>query len=210
MYDRFESLPKEKKDSIINASIEEFAKNGYKKGSTNNIVMKAGISKGLLFHYFGSKKNLFLYLFDYTVEFLFKIIRSEINNNKPSDILERYKQWTILKLKVFSKYPVMYEFLVKSIISVPEELEDEIQERYEKMYCEGIDMLLKDIDKSKFRDNIDFNKAIEILIACTDGLVKKYLQRYKGKEDKILRNTDMILEDIDQYLEILKRGFYKK
>ena len=45
-------MDEEKKQKIINASIEEFSK-GYSLASTNEIVRKAGVSKGLLFHYFG-------------------------------------------------------------------------------------------------------------------------------------------------------------
>ena len=50
MYESFENLPEDKKKRIIEASIEEFAKKGYEKASTNNIVKTAGISKGILFH----------------------------------------------------------------------------------------------------------------------------------------------------------------
>jgi len=46
----------EKRDRILNAAIEEFASFPFEKASTNHIVAKAGISKGLLFHYFGSKQ----------------------------------------------------------------------------------------------------------------------------------------------------------
>ena len=32
------------------------------------MVIKAGISKGLLFHYFENKKNIYLYLVDYSMK----------------------------------------------------------------------------------------------------------------------------------------------
>lgn len=207
---KFESLPEEKKMKIINAAIEEFAKNGYKRGSTNNIVKNAEISKGLLFHYFESKKNLFIYLFENVIEFFIPIIKEQIEKKKPSDIFERYKVWSVIKFKIFSKYPLRYEFLLKALASTPEEIEEEIQKRYIKMYRENIGMILEDIDKSRFKDNINFNKAVEVLTIFTDGLVKKYFQHYKGKEEEMLKDIDTILKDIDEYIEILKWGVYKK
>ena len=45
MYSAFEQLESEKKSHIINAALKEFAKNGYEKASTNNIVKEARISK---------------------------------------------------------------------------------------------------------------------------------------------------------------------
>ena len=51
----FEQLADSKQKSIIDASVNEFANNGFKNASVNKIVEKAGISKGSLFNYFKSK-----------------------------------------------------------------------------------------------------------------------------------------------------------
>ena len=47
----------EKKQKIYQAALEEFVEHGYQNASTNRITQRAGISKGLLFHYFKNKKN---------------------------------------------------------------------------------------------------------------------------------------------------------
>ena len=52
MNDKFYLLEEEKQLKIINAAMEVFGKNEYKKASTDLIAAKAGISKGLLFYYF--------------------------------------------------------------------------------------------------------------------------------------------------------------
>ena len=52
MNEKFFDLKKEKQDRMINAALKAFAVNGYKRASTDEIVKDAGISKGLLFHYF--------------------------------------------------------------------------------------------------------------------------------------------------------------
>ena len=80
-----------KRDRIINSAIDEFAKYPYAKASTNNIVENAGISKGLLFHYFGNKKDLY----DKLSRFVFNKLSDEIKANidwEQTDILERIKQ----------------------------------------------------------------------------------------------------------------------
>lgn len=46
----FYKLPEEKRNLIINISIEEFANNGYDNTSTDIITSRADISKGILFH----------------------------------------------------------------------------------------------------------------------------------------------------------------
>lgn len=48
---------KKKKDQIAASALKEFAEKGFEQASTNTICKEAGVSKGLLFHYFGSKKK---------------------------------------------------------------------------------------------------------------------------------------------------------
>lgn len=65
---KFFSLDDEKQIKILNAAIKVYVQKGYDHASTNEIVKEAGISKGLLFHYFKNKKTLYLFLFDHCVE----------------------------------------------------------------------------------------------------------------------------------------------
>lgn len=56
----FEKLSPEKQSSILQAGIQEFSQKSFPDASTDTITQQAGISKGLLFHYFGSKKAFYL------------------------------------------------------------------------------------------------------------------------------------------------------
>jgi len=70
MNERFFDLKKEKQDRMINAALKIFAVNGYRKASTDEMVKEAGISKGLLFHYFVSKAGLYGFVGTYSVKYL--------------------------------------------------------------------------------------------------------------------------------------------
>ena len=48
-----------RRNAILNAALKEFASKGYDEASTNVIAKEAGISKGLMFHYVGSKEIFF-------------------------------------------------------------------------------------------------------------------------------------------------------
>jgi TetR/AcrR family transcriptional regulator len=45
---------------IIQAAREEFAENGYDGARTDRIAVRTGMSKGVLYHYFNSKDELFV------------------------------------------------------------------------------------------------------------------------------------------------------
>lgn len=60
----FWNLPTEKRETLINIAVEEFANNEYDNASISRIVAQAGIAKGSIYQYFADKKDLFLFLLD--------------------------------------------------------------------------------------------------------------------------------------------------
>lgn len=56
--EQFGKIRQEKMELIMATSLELFAENGYHATSINQIAKKAGISKGLIYNYFESKKEL--------------------------------------------------------------------------------------------------------------------------------------------------------
>ncbi len=57
---RFESLSPEKRELILETSAKEFAANGYEGASLNQILAKAGLSKGAAYYYFDNKADLYM------------------------------------------------------------------------------------------------------------------------------------------------------
>ena len=60
----FFNLPEEKRQTIIDVAIEEFAENGLDAASINRMVTNSGISKGSFYQYFDDKLDLFMHLVD--------------------------------------------------------------------------------------------------------------------------------------------------
>jgi TetR/AcrR family transcriptional regulator len=57
--DLFRNLSPEKQEKVFQAAVGEFASKGYRNASMNSLVRTAGISKGSIFQYFKTKRNLF-------------------------------------------------------------------------------------------------------------------------------------------------------
>ena len=64
----FDSLPEERREAMMRASVAAFGQHSYKDASTEDIARSAGISKGLLFFYFRNKRTLYLRTVDYLME----------------------------------------------------------------------------------------------------------------------------------------------
>lgn len=209
LYSKFENLTEEKRKKIIDACVEEFSQNGYKNASTNSIVKNAQISKGILFHYFGNKKSLYLYVFDYIADFFTRRFYKAITD-PPADIFERMVKMGIIKLKAAYEYPLEYKFLLDAVTHTSDELKQEIQARYEKMYKESMPIIFDNIDTSKFREGIDTTKAIEMIMYALEGLSNKYIDIFRNMPlDRIMSELEPLTQEFNQYIDILKNGVYK-
>lgn len=60
----FFNLPREKREKVINAAIDEFASNTYHKASVTRIINKADIASGSFYQYFDDKKDLYKYIIE--------------------------------------------------------------------------------------------------------------------------------------------------
>ncbi len=92
--DTFFNLSEEKRQKIIGAAIDEFAKLHYSSVTINGIVQAAGIPKGSFYQYFENKDDLYIYLF------------IEIGDTK-IDMFERIKA----KIPVISFKEYMMEYI---------------------------------------------------------------------------------------------------
>ncbi|MGG5255279.1 TetR/AcrR family transcriptional regulator [Neobacillus sp. SM06] len=113
MFEKFLQLDLEKQIRILNAASKEFAQKGFVNASTNVMVKEAGIAKGLLFHYFQNKKQLFLFMFDYFIEVITNEFYQKIDLSEP-DFFERTKQASLIKMELLQKFPDVFKFLERA------------------------------------------------------------------------------------------------
>jgi len=102
---KFEQLANNKQKSIIDASVKEFADNGFKNASVNKIVEKAGISKGSLFNYFKSKNLLFDHIYAIAlreVKYYLVEVRDESEND---DFFTRFAKIINAGIVFINKHP---------------------------------------------------------------------------------------------------------
>ncbi|MDI3310082.1 MAG: TetR/AcrR family transcriptional regulator [Thermoanaerobacterium sp.] len=209
MYESFENLSDEKRNRIIEASLKEFSEKGYMRASTNEIVKNAGISKGLLFHYFKSKKNLFLYLFDRIVD-EFVAAFYEFIDDSSSDIFDRLISWTIVKFRLYYRKPLEYRFLTVSIYDSPEEIKEDILKRYEGINREVLKRFMENLDLSRFRKDVDINRSLSFIMTSIEAIGNNYIKMYNHDIDKLVADKDKIIEDLKSCINILKYGIYEK
>ncbi|MBU3190152.1 TetR/AcrR family transcriptional regulator [Clostridium bowmanii] len=207
MFSKFLNLKTEKQERILQAAIKEFADKGFESASTNEIVKEAGISKGILFHYFQNKKKLFLFVFDYCVEVCMDEFFEKVDE-KQSDIFEKLRQIASFKLELLNKYPSIFKFIESAIGEECSEVKSEIEERKKELAESNYSKVFNNIDKTKFREGVDVNRAINIIMWTLDGFGTSELKKAKASAAKQM-DYEKVFHEMDSYIDIFKNSFYK-
>ena len=210
MEDRFKNIDPEKRDKIINAAIAEFAENGYEKASTNEIVKNAGISRGLLYHYFKDKEELYDVLTKYAIETFIDKINSSIDWEEP-DIFERLKQITFVKIEISRVYPKLFNFVVNIFLKDNSvQTMEEAYAFYDKLGINiqelFINVYQKNIDYSKFKEPEKIGISMNIIRWTIEKWAEEIMQKCGG--DFTSEDMQEFGEQIDVYINALKKAFY--
>jgi len=194
---KFLSLPQEKQNRIVDAAMTLFGEVGYKKAYISEIAASAGISKALVFHYFGSKKGLYSYLVYYTG----KIVMTEAQHDRDTadkDFFERALVTIRFRLSIKSRYPAMNTFME----SVFNEDEPEVAADIERLLAIATDMHSKVemsvSEAAALRPGVDPVMLAELVEKYTEGVIFGW-------------NKDIPVDDVMQgvtgCIEMLKKNF---
>ena len=202
--EKFLNLAVEKQNIIIDAALKCFSDNGYKKASINDIATAAGISKAMVFHYFGTKKALYLYL----VELCSNILTNEINekfDNNVTDFFDRIKLSANIEISVIKKHPAILSFLKSLYFETDDEVKDDIKSILENGEGENIrrKIAFEGMDASKFKDDIDPKLVMKILTWLVEG----YISKLTGKKELDL---NALGKEFDECMNLFQKNFYKE
>jgi AcrR family transcriptional regulator len=104
-------LKEKRKEEIFEAAVHCFNEKGYAATTIEIIAAKAKISKGGLYHYFSSKKELFLELFDYRVNKYFDLMKSYMNKDDSPE--ERIRTLVEKAGQILKKNEDFYKFCLE-------------------------------------------------------------------------------------------------
>lgn len=199
----FLKLPLKKQNIIIDAALTCFGTNGYKKTSVSDIAAAAGISKALVFHYFGTKKTLYVYLIDLCTHIIMNELDEKFDNTV-TDFFARIQLAANIEISVMKKHPAILSFLDSVYFENDDEVKADIKAILASSKSESLrsKIAFEGTDSSKFKDDIDPKLILKILTLLTDG--------YLSKIPKTEIDLDALCEEFDKYINLFKRNFYKE
>lgn len=201
MNERFLELPEERRAAIINGALSVFARYDYAKASTESIAKAAGISKALLFHYFGSKRELYLHLYKYAENFFVQSM-SQYHNYAATDFFEIMADAQACKIRILSVHPNLMEFLTKCYLEKDPQVAGELNHNFAAIIEQSSERFLARVDASKFVDGVEPRQVLDIVLWMADGYMR-------AQTPSALADLDRLNSTYLAYLDLLKSRFYK-
>ncbi|MCL2020010.1 MAG: TetR/AcrR family transcriptional regulator [Oscillospiraceae bacterium] len=201
--EHFLHLASEKQQNIINAALYAFGKNGYKKASVADIAAGAGISKAMIFHYFGCKKELYLYLIHFCADAIASGVIKELDTSE-TDFFKRIRAISELKLKAISNYPDMMIFMESMFFEADPEVEPEIKKIMSVSKLSfNIQPYFEGIDFSRFKEGVNPELVTRLLLYYTTGRMNEMPH---GKSLDIV----LLMREFDECIELFRKNFYRR
>lgn len=193
----------EVKEKIIKVAIEEFAKNGYKAASTNNICKKAKVSKGLIYYYFKSKEEIYLNALRFVIDRFKENVTIEIDDKNKNGI-DYISEYFDTKFKFFRENPLYSMLIVNSVLYYNVEEAIKLSDEFQNYNNELIYGVIKNID---INPKFDREKAFELIMIIGEKLEEKHMKNIEVKDKETVIEDfrrdhkvmiEMVFEGIDR------------
>lgn len=201
MNERFFDLAREKQDRMINGALEVFAKNGYRHAAADDMVRAVGVSKGLWFHYFGSKEGIYAFVYDYSVKYMLLELSTVVDESE-TDYFEIVRQIEQAKARVGRSYPYMSEFLKAAEYESDEAVKQKTAE-VRQVYQERMDGLLKGAEIGHVADKARRERIKKMLAYSLEGIAR---ERRGAGPDAVFREIKSCIELMREMTQGLQKN----
>lgn len=202
--EKFESLPDERQEAIVNAGVELFGRNDYKNASTDAIARKAGISKGLLFFYFKNKKEFYLYLMERLMDKMTDLVVDD-GFYEIDDFFELMEYSAHKKKDMFEKMsPFMLDFSIRAFYPEHKDIKDTMDGWTQAQVDLMFSRFFKNVRFDRFRDDVSPRRVLDMLIWMADG----YLHQQRCLKKPI--DIDALMDEFAEWCAMLKAYAYKE
>jgi len=201
------------KEKILQAAIEEFSKEGYKAASTNSIAKNSGVSKGLIFHYFGSKEKLYNECFE--GEYINYIKYLLLYTDTPAeDYLSRIMRIIAVQVEYILKTGKNASLLMdwyQSNYSIKwNKAEQEVfLKKYKKLkgYTDKVqELIMNNVDMSMLRQDIEKEKLLDYALMVIEMCWLRFSSRYQNDLHEAMENIEVFYEEMKLISKLLEFG----
>lgn len=176
--------PQERRQEILDAAMRCFARTGYHSTSMDDIVAESGLSKGTLYWYFKSKRELFFALFENILNEMIEPLPALLEIDAP--VVERLRLLGMATADAVINSTELASFPLNFMMEAW--LDDSVSDHYFAMlqkFADILEKLLKEgIANGELRE-VETSEITWGMMAMLDGIVLYYLAGMPGDVNKV-------------------------
>ncbi len=202
----FERLPADRREQILSTGIREFSRKSYKDVSTDSITKSCGISKGILFHYFSSKKAYYLYCLEQSM----KRLTSETEEIPEGGFYDVLFAAMDRKMSLCVRY--RDEMHLVNMASrdasgeIAQQKDELILEYAAAVRAESAQTIEKALAALELKKDVEERAVEDALHLYISALLNRYLLRYQQAPDRFFEDSGRIRRDLREYLDLMLYG----
>lgn len=169
----FLNLPEAKQARIIEAALEEFADKGYPQASLNVIVARSGIAKGSLYQYFTDKTGIFLYIFDFAISLVRRLLVQVKESTQEEDFFTRLEKSLLAGVAFIRQHPKIYGIYLKILFDQQVPQRQELLQKVHHFAAEYLQSLLRrGLARGELRPDLPLGATTFLLEALLDRFLQ--------------------------------------
>lgn len=172
---------KKSKEKILQAAITEFSASEYDKVTMENICTRHGISKGMMYHYYSGKDDLFLLC----VQNMYQMMRQYLEENmaelEKKDALHALKEFWMLRESFFGEHPPFKNIFENALLRTPPHLFEKIEEIRGPIEALNRQFLHRTIGKIELRENLK-KENVSIYLEAMESVFWKLVEQYRREQ----------------------------
>lgn len=192
------------KEDILHSCQSAFAQYGYDGTSTQSLADASGISKALIFHHFGSKKELYFTILTRAVEKYNEEI--DLSKIEMTDFFETLTQYMQMKLTYCRYHADDYIFLRSAFLAEQRSLRKETEERFGSITLSDNADLHRLFDQVKLRFAINREEALDLIFTSADGFEQRFIAALTGHKKKDTEYLEVSVKRIANYINMIRYG----
>ena len=172
---------KKSKEKILQAAITEFSASGYDKVTMENICTRHGISKGLMYHYYSGKDDLFLLCVQNMYQMMQQYLEENMAELEKKDALHALKEFWMLRESFFGEHPPFKNIFENALLRTPPHLFEKIEEIRGPIEALNRQFLHRTIGKIELRENLK-KENVSIYLEAMESVFWKLVEQYRREQ----------------------------
>lgn len=186
------------RQKIIDSALGEFSEKSYSESSLNSICTAGNISKGIIYHYFKDKDELYLICvkecFDALTDYLGSTVKVE--ELSVEEALECYFDARII---FFGEHPLYLGVFCSAVLNPPSHLTTATQEITSALNAQAVSILTTLLKKVKLRLDLTMEEVVEVFCEYQNFVNTRFQMKTVGErtlkehEERCRRSLQIML-----------------